>query len=37
LRKGKFKKSMQEAKTTSSVTTEENNQTTRLLKELGIK
>ena len=35
--KGKLKKSMQEAKTTSSVTTEKNNQTTRLLKELGIK
>ena len=35
--KGKFTKSMQEAKTTSSVTTEENDQTTRLLKELGIK
>ena len=37
LGKGKLKKSMQEAKTTSSVTTEENDQTTRLLKELGIK
>lgn len=37
LGKGKFKRSMQEAKTTSSVTTEENDQTTLLLKELGIK
>lgn len=35
--KGKLKKSMQEAKTTSSVTTEEQDQTTRLLRELGIK
>ena len=35
--KGKLKKSMQEAKTTSSVTNEENNQTTELLVALGIK
>lgn len=35
--KVKLKKSMQEAKITSSVTVEENDQTTRLLKELGIK
>ena len=35
--KGKLKKSIQEAKTTSSVTNEENDQTTRLLIELGIK
>ena len=37
LRKGKLKKSMQEAKTTSSVKNSENNQTTQLLKALGIK
>lgn len=35
--KGKFRKSMQEVKTASSLTSEENDQTTRLLKELGIK
>lgn len=36
-RKGKLKKSMQEAQTTSFVTSKENDQTTQLLKELGIK
>ena len=35
--KGRFKKTMQEAKATLSVTAEENDKTTRLLKELGIK
>lgn len=35
--KGKFKAKMQEAKNTSSITNEESNQTTRLLKEIGIK
>lgn len=37
LGKGKLKKSIQEAKITSSVTNEENDQTTELLKALGIK
>ncbi len=37
LGKGKLKKSIQEAKITSSVTNEENGQTTELLKALGIK
>ena len=36
-KRGKLKKSMQEAKTTSSVTNEKSNQTTDLLKALGIK
>lgn len=36
-KRGKFKKSMQEAKTTSSVTSEKSNQTIDLLKALGIK
>ena len=36
-KKGRLKKSMNEAKTTSSVSSEENNQTVQLLKALGLK